>query len=351
MGGGGSWSNSLTTSITLPTGALTGARIVEDGTSDTILMYNASGALIASIAATAGTDSFGNSYPAGISATSGVISQSVVLVYNGAPAAGNLIGSISGAAGADGFGNKYAQGIISYNPTGLNTGIFAALVQGSLQLGQLTPAFGPTFTNAGSALAQINNVAGSTFVRFLSPFNTSVGDTIQGEMWLVAGETGKTTGSSGCPLVLIGSDVNASDIDVLVSGSVIKSTAFDTRATWQTPTFAANWASTTTFNGNTGMFGMQYRFMAENDVWINGCAVASGAGTRVFTLPAAYAPVGSNQLIPCNFFQNSTSTVHASWAGIATTGTVNILSSIAGFTPANGDQVFINGRFPLGDVL
>jgi hypothetical protein len=348
---GGSWSNTLTTSLTLPTGAPPPlARIVEDGTTDTILMYDSTGALIASIAATAGTDSFGNSYPAGISASSGVISQSVVLVYNGTPAAGNLVGSISGAAGADGFGNKYAQGIISYNPTGLNTGVFGALVQGSLQLGQITPAFGPTFTNAGSFLAQINNVAGSTFVRMLSPFNSSVGDTIQGEMWLVAGETGKTTGNSGCPLVLIGSNVNASDIDVFVSGSVVKSTAFDTRAVWQTPTFAANWASTTTINGNTGMYPMQYRFMAENDVWILGGAVASGAGSRVFTLPAAYAPLGSNNLLPCFIFQNSTSTVHSGWAGIVTNGNVNILSSTTGITIANGDQVFLNGRFPLGDV-
>lgn len=102
------WSNDATTSLTLPTGATNPSqRIVLDGTSDTILVYNNSGALIASVAATAGTDGLGNNYPAGISATGGVTSQSTFLLYNGTPAHGNLIASLASAPGTDSFGNMY----------------------------------------------------------------------------------------------------------------------------------------------------------------------------------------------------------------------------------------------------
>lgn len=53
------------TSLTLPTGATTGARIVLDGTSDTILVYDSLNNLVESIAVTAGTDAAGNHYAAG----------------------------------------------------------------------------------------------------------------------------------------------------------------------------------------------------------------------------------------------------------------------------------------------
>src|SRR6478609_7675231 len=99
------WSNDATTSLTLPTGATNpDQRIVLDGATDTILVYDNSGALIASVAANAGTDGFGNNYPAGISATSGVISQSIFLLYNGTPTLGNLVMSLTANPGSDSFG-------------------------------------------------------------------------------------------------------------------------------------------------------------------------------------------------------------------------------------------------------
>lgn len=109
------WSNDATTSLTLPTGATNpDQRIVLDGTSDTILVYDNTGALIASVAANAGTDGFGNSYPAGISAAGGVISQSIILLYNGTPALNNLVISLTSEPGSDSFGNIYQAGFTVY---------------------------------------------------------------------------------------------------------------------------------------------------------------------------------------------------------------------------------------------
>lgn len=169
----GSWSNNLTTSITLPTGALPPTpRIVEDGTSDTILMYGVGGALIASIAATAGVDGLGNAYPAGISATGGVTSQSTILLYNGTPALGNLEVAIASTSGVDSFGNSYQPGVqvgiasqsqIVLNPNAanpFNSGTLQAAEQYfTTDVNQMMPGMsGAVVFNQGAANQQMATV-------------------------------------------------------------------------------------------------------------------------------------------------------------------------------------------------
>lgn len=121
-----------------------------------LLVRDAStGALIASLAGTSGTDLDGNPYPAGLSAEAGSMNGQIVqpgtitadaiaagaivagkiaagaidamtitgativtnsatggfFIYAGTPAAGNMIVSIAAAGGADAFGNTYPQGL------------------------------------------------------------------------------------------------------------------------------------------------------------------------------------------------------------------------------------------------
>jgi hypothetical protein len=82
------------------------------------------GNLIASIAAVAGTDEFGNAYPAGISTSAGgssfrgsdfILNTAGLFLYSGTPGPGNLIASIAAVAGTDEFGNAYQNGLTSYN--------------------------------------------------------------------------------------------------------------------------------------------------------------------------------------------------------------------------------------------
>lgn len=169
----GSWSNTLTTSLTLPTGAVPpDQRIVLNGATDTILVYSATGALIASVAATAGTDGLGNAYPAGISSTGGIVSQSIILIYNGTPGAGNLTGSWASSAGSDSFGNAYQAGLtvgqvnqpnIVLTPNASNTfnlGDFQAAVQlFTNDPNQMMPSMlGPVLQNAGATNEQMTTV-------------------------------------------------------------------------------------------------------------------------------------------------------------------------------------------------
>lgn len=113
------------------------------------------GALAASIASSAGTDIFGNSYPQGVKIFQGqfdgtdfIINSAGAFFYNGAPANGNLIASIASAPGTDGFSNPYEAGITSY--TGIQ---IVQLLNGIVSVGLV----------GAPALAQLELYGGGSF--------------------------------------------------------------------------------------------------------------------------------------------------------------------------------------------
>ena len=92
------------------------------------------GNLIGSWAAAAGTDQYGNAYPAGLSVKVGAFSGTSLFLYSGTPAVGNLIASAASAPGSDGFGNHYVSGFAAYAAafaSSLNAG-FVQFYSGSL---------------------------------------------------------------------------------------------------------------------------------------------------------------------------------------------------------------------------
>ena len=110
----GTWSNQRTDLIVLQE-AVSGFSGLF-GYSPTI----GAGNLIFSIAAVAGTDPYGNAYPAGLSITGAnstisgtdyVINSAGAFFYNGTPALGNLILSIAATGGTDSYGNAYGAGL------------------------------------------------------------------------------------------------------------------------------------------------------------------------------------------------------------------------------------------------
>jgi hypothetical protein len=112
----------------------------------------ASGNLVMSIASSAGSDSFGNSYPKGFNVQSGILpaitgvrievfgTTGGFLVYSGTPALGNLVASIFASAGTDPFGNSVKAGIVTYS----SGSEYATLAGGSLDFYDPTnDAFAP----------------------------------------------------------------------------------------------------------------------------------------------------------------------------------------------------------------
>lgn len=260
-----------------------------------------------------------------------------VFVYNGTPAAGNLIGSIAAATGTDSFGNDYLDGISNYLAGG-----FMKLANGGLWVGDIVDNYG----NAGFV-----GGLGSHGLVAISPQATGFDDSAN---WaLIGGDTTVTPRSAvGYPHFDVG--VSSAGITQWINGAVIYSTVnggVSTAETWHTPAFNANWATTGTLNGNATFRGLQYRIDAEDNVWLLGAAVASGAGASLFTLPAGYRPPANMRcLLPAWVFDSSAGTVTAVQVQVTEAGVVNAAASLTGITIATGDQVWINGKFPLGNV-
>jgi hypothetical protein len=113
--------------VTIPPGAtINSPRVVIDGLRGAIFVYKSGaplGSLIGSWAGTAGTDPYGNIYPQGLDVAAGAITGVVfsgtnfiinsdgIFFYSGTPALGNLIFSWAVNAGTDSFGNNYPAGL------------------------------------------------------------------------------------------------------------------------------------------------------------------------------------------------------------------------------------------------
>lgn len=120
-------------------------------TDQALLFYKPGGGLgnlLISLASAAGTDQFGNAYAQGLNVTAGTItgaqivvfgSTGELLVYSGTPATGNLIGSWSALAGTDSHSNSFLDGLTVGTPAAgriqltvnaSNEGVLRTLVPG-----------------------------------------------------------------------------------------------------------------------------------------------------------------------------------------------------------------------------
>src|ERR1044072_4202736 len=266
-----------------------------------------------------------------------IINDDGMFVYSGTPANGNLIASVAAASGTDAFGNSYLDGISQYLAGG-----FMKLANGGLWIGDIPD----NYTNAGALVG-----LGSDGLIAFSPVDAGFGESAN-VAW-VSGDTSVTPQSAvGYPHLDVGA--SSAGITQWINGAVVKSSVnggVSTAETWHTPAFNANWASTGTLNGNSTFHGMQYRIDAKDNVWIYGAAVASGAGASIFTIPAGYRPPTNNRaLIPVWIFDSSAGTVNGTFGQVTEAGVVSVATSLSGVTIAAGDQVFINGKYPLGNL-
>lgn len=120
------------------------------------------GNLIGSWAAQAGTDPYGNAYPQGLNVKVGAISGSTftgtnfiinssgMFFYNGVPALGNLATSVAPSSGTDSFGNTYQAGV------DINIGGLTLSNQSSAP--SSVAGAGVIYMSSGGRLRYINNL-------------------------------------------------------------------------------------------------------------------------------------------------------------------------------------------------
>lgn len=260
-----------------------------------------------------------------------IMNSDGVFIYNGAPAAGNLIANIAANSGTDGFGNAYLAGVVSYNGTE-----FASLFAGNVLFGGTSSGYNPAGGMGNDGVDGISITSPST------PPNTDVSS-----IALFDGlRTVTPVSAAGYPHLLVYGTVWCDGPAIHATNNANTWTA----ETWHTPAFSGTWSSTGTLNGNSTFRGLQYRKDAEDNVWVLGAATTTGAGGSIFTLPSGYFNTSKRALLPCFIFHSGTSAVSSGFAQVTEAGVVNIAASLAGVTIGAGDQVFINGKFPLGNV-
>jgi hypothetical protein len=252
---------------------------------------------------------------------------STSLWYAGTPAAGNLIFSISGTSGTDAYGNHYAQGVVTYR-TGLTTDV--SLSQGTLKIGSAAGDF------VHSARIFQSLLAGGSLDLETGTGDSNHGDGIRASF--TAGKSSQPTGGADTPNFSMIDDDLTSAVDLLLSGSIIKTDLSGNAATWQSPSYNANWVAGTTLNTFAGP-GMQYRLMADDTLWLYGLSHANvGAGTSPFTLPAGYRPAAAY-----------TNTIYNDNSGnigvkVSTAGVVTVQAA------PGGANFMFDHRIPLGNV-
>lgn len=267
--------------------------------------------------------------------TNFIFNASGLFLYSGTPAAGNLIASIAATGGTDSFTNAYLAGVVSYSGAS-----FAALAAGNLLVG---------LTADGYPTAGLLGLSGVDGVFVTSPTGS---DPDAATAAYVSGSVAVTpTSAVGYPHLDVGA--SSSGVTQWINGAVVYSTVnggVSTAETWHTPSpFSANWAGTTTFGTISGGLGtLRYRIDAEDNLWILGTAVASaGAGAGVFNLPAAWRPK-TNYPVPMAFISSGGVAGNA-WAYVSVAGNLNVNSQLGGSVVAGTAYTF-NGKVPLGNV-
>jgi hypothetical protein len=171
-------------------------------------------------------------------------------------------------------------------------------------------------------------------------------------MALVAGLVSVTPiSAAGYPHLDIGA--SSAGTAAWINGPLIRSfvsAGVSSPETWHAPSYAANWAGTTTFTGVVNWQTLRMRLDGEDNVWYEGAfTCAAGAGSTAFTAPAGY--YNPNQLhgFPVMERQAGGGAFQVGAGYMGTTGNFHIDLG-CNFTRNAGDVFYVNAKIPLGNI-
>jgi hypothetical protein len=287
------------------------------------------------------------------SGTNYVINDKGIFFYSGPPAAGNLVGSWAQTDGIDDYTNQYIAGITVVGPNGTSQlssddGFIKSTGSSGTVLFMADGALKWTWPGTASQAGLFINTAHGSMT--WSSGKGAANDK-QAQLAVVTSNGVPTTGNADTFPRSSTSDPSGSfNAYHYVSGAIIKSDVLgNTAETWQSPSYMPNWSGTTTFGSiGGGLSTLRYRRDAEDNLQIVGTfTAATGAGTSVFTLPAAYRPK-VNTPIPVAFI-SSGGVFGQGWMYVSASGNL-FLSTQLGTAVTVGTTYTINGTIPLGNI-
>lgn len=170
-----------------------------------------------------------------------------------------------------------------------------------------------------------------------------------GQLYLTPGSSTAKTGSASAPHVLLTDTANSAPVDLLLSGSAIKTTNAGSPYVWQTPSYQTGWSGNTSFIGINPVRTLQYRKDAEDNTWFQGSfTCGSGAGAVVFQLPGDYY----NSSIQEGFViqeKQVGGTYQVGFGYISLSGNFHV-DLAANFTRNSGDTFYVNAKIPIGNL-
>jgi hypothetical protein len=203
--------------------------------------------------------------------------------YSPAPGAGSLVFSLSAAAGTDPYGNKYPVGLTVYDPGNF---LFANMQAGKFLWGQIV-AGAADFADAGEIAV---DTAGDTVIVGNAAALTAFTDAVK--LRLVSGEPNQHGGLNLAPYLLLLDAAGTSQVDLGLSGALVKVNLSGAFESWQAPQLVAGWSA----GGFSGDQAWQYRRDGMDNLVLDGeltsPAVPAGTTTSILStpLPVAYRP-------------------------------------------------------------
>lgn len=268
-----------------------------------------------------------------------VQTQAGEFYYAGSPAKGNLVASIAAAAGTDPYGNAYSAGIVSYDP--LSFLRYVQLASGAVELGSIgdSPTLAATIATAFGA---------HTLGQLLLTCQTTAGAQTASVVDMRSGVTGSGVGSSNAPRVWLGTNDGAGNtaVQAWTAGPLVLTSPAGTPYAWATPSYSANWTGS-----GAGFPALQLRPGNDDNLQVVGSVTATAAfaaGTNTIgtiTAGAPYIPKQSQSGI-CLHTNSGNTNIEACQFRVSNAGVLQIASGAV----AAGDRFQINLEFPLGNI-
>lgn len=182
------------------------------------------------------------------------------LYYSGTPASGNLIASISATAGTDSFGNAYLVGVCSYDPAG---NLYSQINGGKVFTGNLV---GGVLDTAEAAALSAAQFVGQ--LELQSGLDNNNGDTDRSTFTLVPGSSTAQAPNGTEPSIYIQDSGNSAITSLGVSGAVIHTSTNGARIGIHTAAMQGTWVGGSSGSGSFGP--LTWIYDAEDNVHING---------------------------------------------------------------------------------
>lgn len=292
----------------------------------------------------------------------GVVENGAYLLYSGTPAHGNLVLSLSAAAGTDSFGNTYVAGLGMYGATGQTIAQLLPSAQslvlysadGSSLIGMVAQSsateleFGVGTGFSGGALIAskvgvVGNLAGS--VSLDSPANAS------------GGNAASISLISDTPTGGPNSQIELTATTTLITGTAkALQPGSGSVESWHNVSGGVGFASTEWTDAGSPYPQCSYKLLPDGWVGIrgrimwtsNGVTGLSASGTAIFTLPTGYQPAFEHTIPVGVFGSNPTlATNRVPVLEIAKTGVVTVFEVAVPSTNGNSGVIAFTGKFPL----